>query len=232
MVSEIIKGAIIMLNKRKNVLKRTVAASLALLLASGAAPFLPGMELGTISAEAFCGRDTLSGRDLELYDLLKEKIIKIASGEETSSVINITFDDFKLTWSASELGVTSFNTDAGKGIKVQGKINTRSGIVMGAGNIAIENGAVLKSQKDLNFASLVNTQDAAGAAFSNIGMTAVAEDKSGDIILRSQTSHEFINNPLLPGVETYDSIANVHNDASVAVRGEISGDGNVDIIPE
>lgn len=122
-----------------------------------------------------------------------------------------------------------FNTDAGKGIKVQGKINTRSGIVMGAGNIAIENGAVLKSQKDLNFASLVNTQDAAGAAFSNIGMTAVAEDKSGDIILRSQTSHEFINNPLLPGVETYDSIANVHNDASVAVRGEISGDGNVDI---
>ena len=103
-----------MLNKRKNVLKRTVAASLALLLASGAAPFLPGMELGTISAEAFCGRDTLSGRDLELYDLLKEKIIKIASGEETSSVINITFDDFKLTWSASELGVTSFNTDAGK----------------------------------------------------------------------------------------------------------------------
>ena len=122
-----------------------------------------------------------------------------------------------------------FNSDAGKGIKIRGKINTRSGIVLGAGNIAIENGALLKSQKDLNFASLVNTQDAAGAVFTNIGMTAVAEDKSGDIILRSESSHEFINNPLLPGVETYDSIANVHNDASVAVRGEISGDGNVDI---
>ncbi|MBP5736866.1 MAG: leukotoxin LktA family filamentous adhesin, partial [Acidaminococcaceae bacterium] len=116
-----------------------------------------------------------------------------------------------------------------KGIEIKGKINTRSGIVLGAGNIAIENGGLLKSQSDIDFSSLVNTENVSGADFSNIGMTAVAADKSGDIILRTEAKHDFSNSPLIPGAETYDSITNVHNDAAVTVKGEISGDGGVDI---
>ena len=116
-----------------------------------------------------------------------------------------------------------------KGIEIKGKINTRSGIVLGAGKIAIENGAVLKSQKDINFSSLVNTENVSGAAFSNIGMTAVTDDRSGDIILRAEAKHDFTNNPLIPGEETYDSITNVNNHAAVTVKGEISSDAGVDI---
>ena len=116
-----------------------------------------------------------------------------------------------------------------KGIEIKGKINTRSGIVLGAGRIAVENGAVLKSQKDINFSGLVNTENVSGAAFSNIGMTAVTDDRSGDIILRAEAKHDFTNNPLIPGEETYDSITNVNNHAAVTVKGEISGDAGVDI---
>ncbi len=127
-----------------------------------------------------------------------------------------------------------FNSDsaADKGIVISGRINTRSGIVLGAGNIAIENGAVLKSQKDINFSNLVNTENVSGAAFSNIGMTAVTDDKSGDIILRAEAKHEFVNSPLIPGEQTYDSITNVNNHAAVTVKGEIEGDAGVDISAE
>ncbi|MER2139819.1 MAG: leukotoxin LktA family filamentous adhesin, partial [Succiniclasticum sp.] len=116
-----------------------------------------------------------------------------------------------------------------KGIEIKGKINTRSGIVLGAGQIAIENGAVLKSQKDINFSNLVNTENVSGADFSNVGMTAVTDDKSGDIILRAEAKHEFSNSPLIPGAQTIDSVTNVHNDAAVTVKGEINGDAGVDL---
>ena len=128
-----------------------------------------------------------------------------------------------------------FNSDAAsdKGIVISGRINTRSGIVLGAGNIAIENGAVLKSQKDINFTSLVNTENVSGADFTGIGMTVEqTTDKSGDIIIRSEAKHDFTNNPLIPGEETYDSITNVNNHAAVSVNGEITGDAGVDISAE
>ena len=142
-----------------------------------------------------------------------------------------------------------FNTDKAseKGIVISGQINTRSGIVLGAGHIAIENGAVLKNQKDLDFANLVNTQNAAGANFSNIGMTATSE--GGDIILRAETSHKFENSPILldsilenggsNASEFIDSLTNINSGASVTVNGtiingkEVNGKlkdgGNVDI---
>ena len=60
-------------------------------------------------------------------------------------------------------------------------------------------------------------------------MTAVTADQSGDIILRAETTHEFVNNPLIPVAETIDAIGKVYNDAYVSVEGEISGDRGVDI---
>ena len=124
-----------------------------------------------------------------------------------------------------------FNSDTAdkKGIAISGRINARSGIVLGAGNIVIESGAVLKSQGNIDFSNLVNMQNVSGADFSEIDMTAVTDAQSGDIILRSEAKHDFTNNPLIPGAEAYDSVTNVNNHAAVSVKGEITGDRGVDI---
>jgi len=126
------------------------------------------------------------------------------------------------------------NGDADKGIQIQGKINTRSGIVLGAGTIAIQNGAVLKSKRDIDFNNLVNTSEAGLSGDLN-----VKSDASGDIILHAETSHKFSNSPILldsvignglSNVSEYvDSLTNINSSASVAVDGDISGDGNVNI---
>ena len=127
------------------------------------------------------------------------------------------------------------NADTDKDITIQGKINTRSGIVLGAGKIAIENGAVLKSQKDLDFNKLVNAT-AANLPSGNLNVTA---DKGGDIILRAETSYKYENSPLPIGTTIENGISNIseyvsalthrNSNAEVTVSGEIAGDGNVDI---
>ncbi|MBQ9572745.1 MAG: leukotoxin LktA family filamentous adhesin [Acidaminococcaceae bacterium] len=125
------------------------------------------------------------------------------------------------------------NTD--KNITIQGKINTRSGIVLGAGKIAIENGAVLKSQKDLDFNKLVN----ATAANLPSGSLNVTADKGGDIILRAETAYKYENSPLPIGTSFDNGISNIseyvsalthrNSSAEVTVKGEVTGDGSVDI---
>ena len=127
------------------------------------------------------------------------------------------------------------NADTDKDITIQGKINTRSGIVLGAGRIAIENGAVLKSQKDIDFNKLVN----ATAANLPSGSLNVTADKGGDIILRAETAYKYENSPIPIGTSFDNGISNIseyvsalthmNSSAEVTVGGEIAGDGSVDI---
>lgn len=56
----------------------------------------------------------LNAKDRELYDRLKDFVTKIASGEETETVYTIVYDDFPLTWTAAELGVSDIFSTAGK----------------------------------------------------------------------------------------------------------------------
>lgn len=56
----------------------------------------------------------LNAKDRELYDRLKDFVTRIASGEETETVYTIVYDDFPLTWTAAELGVSSIFSPEGK----------------------------------------------------------------------------------------------------------------------
>ncbi len=129
-----------------------------------------------------------------------------------------------------------FNTGAANetGIDIAGHINTRSGIVLGAGNINIAEKAKLASQNNIDFTSLVNAKGENGetltsAVFEGEVALAPAQDASGDIILRAVTKHDFSNSPLLPLTQTIDAVANVNNSASVTVNGSVEGDKNVDL---
>ena len=123
-----------------------------------------------------------------------------------------------------------FNSDAEKGIKIEGKINTRSGILLGAGDIVIAQGAVLKalkstdSQNGINFNELVNTS-AASAGLS--GDLNAVTDKDGDIIIRAQSVSEFTKTPI--SSQIYDTIRNSSNSARAEVAGQILSDGMVDV---
>ena len=129
----------------------------------------------------------------------------------------------------------SVNNDNQASIDIAGQVNARSGIVLGASKIVIQNGAILKNRKDLDFTSLVNVKKADGsvltdAGLNNTGMKMVeATDKSGDIILRAEAVHEYTNLPVLPLGQTYDAIFNTTNNATVDVSGAVHADGGVDI---
>ena len=56
----------------------------------------------------------LNAKDRELYDHLKAFVAKIASGEETEAVYTIVYDNFPLTWTAAELGVSDIFSPAGE----------------------------------------------------------------------------------------------------------------------
>lgn len=56
----------------------------------------------------------LSAKDRELYDRLKDFVAKVASGEETETVYTIVYDDFPMTWTAAELGVSNIFSPAGE----------------------------------------------------------------------------------------------------------------------
>lgn len=49
----------------------------------------------------------LNAKDKELYDRLKAFAATVADGERTSTVYTITYDDFQLTWTKAELGVSA-----------------------------------------------------------------------------------------------------------------------------
>ena len=130
----------------------------------------------------------------------------------------------------------SVNNNNNASIDVAGQINVRSGIVLGASNIVIQNGSLLQSRKDLDFTNLVNAKKedgsvitSAGLNKTNTGMTMVpATDKSGDIILRAEAVQEYTNNLVLP-LQSYDAIFNTSNTANVEVKGAIKGDAGVDV---
>ena len=64
-------------------------------------------------------------------------------------------------------------------IEISGQINTHSGIMLGAGVININNGAKLRSTKDVQFGEVVNTG-------SNSGLTFATDGTGGDIILTAK----------------------------------------------
>ncbi len=128
----------------------------------------------------------------------------------------------------------SMNNSNKASIDIAGQINTRSGIVLGASNIIIRNGALLRSQRNINFSGLVNARNEAGgviteASLNNTGMAMVeATDKSGDVILRAEAVQEYTNNLVMP-LQSYDAIFNTSNTANVEVEGAIKGDAGVDV---
>lgn len=60
------------------------------------------LDRAALLAEA---RSKLSETDQKLYDRLKGMIAEVAAGTRTSSVFDITYENFKTTWTAAELGV-------------------------------------------------------------------------------------------------------------------------------
>jgi len=83
------------------------------------------------------------------------------------------------------LNTGSFAT--GKKVEVSGKINTHSGVMLGAGIINIQDGAVLQSTKSLDFTQLVNIKngDTIQTNAGLGGLTAV-EGSGGDIIIMAK----------------------------------------------
>ena len=67
-------------------------------------------------------------------------------------------------------------------INISGHINTRNGIMLGAGVININNGAVLQSTKNVQFTEVVNTGSNSGVAFAE------GVGEGGDIILKAKQS--------------------------------------------
>ncbi|MBP3812176.1 MAG: leukotoxin LktA family filamentous adhesin, partial [Acidaminococcaceae bacterium] len=139
------------------------------------------------------------------------------------------FSVLRREWAAQE-ELEGFKLASDGKIEIAGQVNTRSGILLGAAHIDIKNGALLRGNKNIDFTSLVNAKDDGGtvvtnATLSGVGMTAVADDKSGDIILRAATEHDntFLYSP------TIETIINTSLDARVDVDGAIETDGRADI---
>ena len=131
-----------------------------------------------------------------------------------------------------KLNDLELNRSSDATIDIKGQINTRSGIVLGASQIMLQNGAVLKGQADIDFTGLVNAKNENGnvltnTALSGADLTAVADAQSGDIILRAQSASEYANN-LIPGGTIYETVDST-NTATVEVAGQIVSDGKVDV---
>ena len=131
-----------------------------------------------------------------------------------------------------KLNDLELNRSSDATIDIKGQINTRSGIVLGASQIMLQNGAVLKGQADIDFTGLVNAKNESGnvltnTALSGADLTAVADAQSGDIILRAQSASEYANN-LIPGGTIYETVDST-NTATVEVAGQIVSDGKVDV---
>ena len=131
-----------------------------------------------------------------------------------------------------KLNDLELNRSSDATIDIKGQINTRSGIVLGASQIMLQNGAVLKGQADIDFTGLVNAKNENGnvltnTALSGADLTAVADAQSGDIILRAQSASEYANN-LIPGGTIYETVVST-NTATVEVAGQIVSDGKVDV---
>ena len=139
------------------------------------------------------------------------------------------FSTFRTEWVEQE-ELKGFNLAPKGKIEIAGQVNARNGMLLGAAHIDIKNGALLRGNKNIDFSSLVNARDAGGnvvtdATLSGVGMTAVADDKSGDVILRAATEH---SNTILYA-PTIEAMAKTTLDAKVDVDGAIETDGKADI---
>ncbi|MBO5590564.1 MAG: hypothetical protein J5923_04925 [Acidaminococcaceae bacterium] len=70
-----------------------------------------------------------------------------------------------------------------KAIDISGKINTHSGVMLGAGIININDGAKIQSTKNLDFKDLVNIQNGANA---DLGELTKVEGSGGEIVLAAK----------------------------------------------
>ncbi len=129
----------------------------------------------------------------------------------------------------------SVNNNNNASIDIAGQINARSGIVLGASNIVIQNGALLQSRKDLDFTKLVNAKKADGSVITSAGLTNTgmtmepATDKSGDIILRTESVHTYDFITGIPLAQEVRLFVDTTNNATVEVSGAVKSDGGVDI---
>ena len=129
--------------------------------------------------------------------------------------------------SYSSMSDLKLSTGEDNGIKIEGQINTRSGIVLGAGNIQVVKNAVLQSKKDIEFSSLVNTSTADAGLGSDLD---VSVNSAGDIILRAENTTSYTNNLVTSDVtEIIDTVLNSTNETKVEVAGSLQSDGNVDV---
>ena len=123
----------------------------------------------------------------------------------------------------------------GKNIIIEGQINTRSGIVLGAREVLVNKGAVLQGNREIDFTGLVNAKNESGAVvtqanLTGVGMTAASDDKSGDIILRAESAHAFENG--MSSVIIYESLTEKRVEANVEVGGAIVTDSSTDMSAE
>ena len=118
-----------------------------------------------------------------------------------------------------------YSTENNENIEIKGKVNTRSGIKLRASKIDITQGAKLLSNREIDFNSLVNTTDFGGV--SNVGMTAVADDKTGDIVLKAGVE-TYADDVLIP--ETmWPGVKVTTRQAFINVDGALESDGAVEI---
>ena len=132
---------------------------------------------------------------------------------------------------------TSLGLAKGKKIEIAGHINTRNGIVLGAQDIQVKGGAILRrsaSAEEVNFNELVNIKDPAGTVTLDAGLgadlNAAVDGGTGDIILRAESAQSFVNG--IVSSELYESIMKTEVKANVEMAGSIVTDGPADLSAE
>ncbi|MBR6000643.1 MAG: leukotoxin LktA family filamentous adhesin, partial [Oxalobacter sp.] len=124
-----------------------------------------------------------------------------------------------------------YSQDNKQNIQIDGAINTRSGIKLRASKIDITQGAKLLSNQKIDFTSLVNTKDSKGnpvdAGLSGVGMTAVKDDTTGDIVLKAGVE-SYADDVLSPATAWVGNKVTTRK-AFINVDGAVETDGNVEI---
>ena len=73
--------------------------------------YLQKQMYGGISLYGATAGDRLKGTEKFIYDKLKDELVKVASGKNSSTVFSIDLEDQLLSWTAEDLGVTEIIID-------------------------------------------------------------------------------------------------------------------------